>query len=90
MSTIVAISSSYLVTKNINFSSINASTNSIIVTFAITSKTRDAYYLFNNRVISLDNIIIDNNVLEYELSIDENNENNIDLFIIIEDKKDEA
>ena len=64
-------------------------TNLIIVTFVVTSKTRDVYYLFNNRVIFLDDTTIDDNISKYELSIDKNNKNNIDLLIIISDKKEE-
>ena len=87
--TIIAINSNLLIIKNINFLKINVSTNLIIVTFVIISKTRDVYYLFNNRVVSLGDTIIDDSVLKYELSIDENNKNNINLFIIISDEKEE-
>ena len=69
------------------FSKIDVSNKLIIVAFIITSKTRSFYDLFKKRVISLNDIIIDDNILKYELSIDKNNKNNINFLIIIEKEK---
>ena len=86
---VAVISSSYLIIKNINLLKIDVSINLIIVISSVTLKIYNIYYLFNKRVASLDDIIINNNVSKYELSIDKNNKNNIDLSIIISEEKDE-
>ena len=66
---------------------INISNKLIIIAFIVTLKTRNSYNLFKKRVASLNNIIINNNVLKYNLSINKNNKNNIDFSIIIEKEK---
>ena len=76
ISTTATIIFNYLETENI------ASLALIIVANFVTLKTRNIHYLFNKRIISLGDIIINDSVLKYELSIDKKNENN-DLFIII-------
>ena len=89
MSTVAVISSNSLVIKNIDLLEIDVSTNLIIATFVVISKARSVYHLFNNRVVSLDDTTIDNSVSKYELSIDKNNKNNIDLSTMISDEKEE-
>ena len=87
MSIIVIIISKYLEIESIAFSKIDASNKLIIIAFIITLKTRDFHDLFKNRVVFLDDIIIDDNVSKYELSANKYNKNNIDFLIIIEKEK---
>ena len=77
----------YFKIENIVFLKIDVSNKLIIVALIITSKTRNFYDLFKKRVVSLDDIIINNNVSKYKLSIDNNNKNNIDFLIIIGKEK---
>ena len=79
--------SNYLEIKSIIFLKIDVSNKLIIVIFIATFKTRDSYDLFKKRVISLNDIIINNNISKYKLLIDKNNKNNIDFLIIIEEEK---
>ena len=59
----------------------------IIVAFIVTLKTRNSHDLFKKRVISLDDIIINNNISKYELSTNKKNKKDNNILIIIEEKK---
>ena len=59
----------------------------IIVAFIATLKTCNFHDLFKERVVSLDDIIINNNVSKYELLTNKKNKKDNNILIIIEEKK---
>ena len=62
--------------------------NNIIIASIIVASIiiRARYDSFAKRVISLRDVNVNNSEFEYDLVADKNNENNNDLFIIIEEK----
>ena len=83
MSIIVTIIFNYLEIENIA-RLIDVSNKLIIIAFIITLKTRNFYYLFNNRVAFLNDIVIDDNVSKYVSKTNNNNDDNNNLSILLE------
>ena len=72
----------------INFFKIRVLKN-IIITSIIITLTIIRYNSFAKRVVFLRNVDVNNSEFKYDLIVDKNNENNNDIFAIIEEKINE-